>query len=761
MIVALTIFEAARLLLRTMLLVLSFHFLRAAWTGLREADPERPPDPERWPRVLVQLPLKNEFYVAERVIRCAAALDYPADRLAIQVLDDSDDETTERVRAVVDELAAGGAAIELLHRDVPKGYKAGALNAGLARTDADLVAIFDADCVPPRDFLRRTVPFFADASVACVQVRWSFLNRGRSLLTRVQAMVLDGLFAIDQFARAASRLPMQFNGTNGLWRASVVREVGGFRGDILAEDADLSFRAHLAGHRLVHLREYAVPTELPEDMAAFRTQQHRWSVGSAQLLRSLAWPIARSRLPVRSKLMMFLHMGRHAIDPLVVMASITSPFTTLYGLPFLVDYTVPVNGALLGLVGLGCVVFYGAALRYVGAPSWHVLLIPLVIPLAIGLSARLLARLRGGPRAARRHLRPHAQGGRLARRHGPPLRVQEAARRPPGGGDRGRAHLLRVRGVPARSALRGRLLRHARRELRLGGARYAAEPGRRRGRPPRLTARRRAGEKGDRARAPLARRPAHSAALARPRAVRAGAGRLGPGASRGSPALQRRHRGLHRAALGRGARGLRPRLRARAAHAGRLQPRDRAGADRPAGRGGGGLSALPAALPEPGHPELRADAQQLLAALSPRIARLTLRITNLSAGDRIELDGVELPAAVVGSPVPINPGGHELTVLRRGSAIETREIEVREGGTATVELTLPVPTGPSPEEPAVPPAGGGFDVGLFLGITGAVLAAGGVVVRIVLGVLLGGGGGSACAEECNVSPPVMLPLIEF
>ncbi len=160
-------------------------------------------------------------------------------------------------------------------------------------------------------------------------------------------------------------------------------------------------------------------------------------------------------------------------------------------------------------------------------------------------------------------------------------------------------------------------------------------------------------------------------------------------------------------------------------------------------------------------PELRADAQQLLAALSPRIARLTLRITNLSAGDRIELDGVELPAAVVGSPVPINPGGHELTVLRRGSAIETREIEVREGGTATVELTLAEPAGPSPGEPAGPPAGGGIDVGLFLGITGAILAAGGVVVGIVLGVLLGGGGGSACAEECNVSPPVMLPLIEF
>lgn len=160
-------------------------------------------------------------------------------------------------------------------------------------------------------------------------------------------------------------------------------------------------------------------------------------------------------------------------------------------------------------------------------------------------------------------------------------------------------------------------------------------------------------------------------------------------------------------------------------------------------------------------PELRVDAQQLLTALSPRIARLTLRIANLSEGDRIELDGVELPSAVVGSAVPINPGRHEVIVLRGGSAIETRELEVREGGTATLELTVPVPTGPSQQDPSVPPPGGGFDVGLFFGVTGAVLLVGGAVVGVVLAVLLGGGGGSACGDECNAGPPVMLPLIEF
>lgn len=396
MFVLLLTFEAARLVLRAMLLVLSWHFLRAAWRGLREPDPQLPDAPEVWPRVTVQLPLKNEYYVAERVIRTAAAIDYPRERFAIQVLDDSVDETTARVRALVDDLREEGLDISMIHRDEPAGFKAGALNTGLDEVDADLVAIFDADCVPGPDFLRRTVPFFGDEDVACVQVRWSFLNRDRSMLTRVQAMVLDGLMAIDQFARASGGLPLQFNGTNGLWRVDAIRAVGGWRGEILAEDADLSFRAHLEGYRLVHLRQYAVPTELPVEMASFRTQQMRWSLGSAQLLRSIGWRILRSDIPWRSKLMMFLHLGRHAIDPLILLATLTSPFTTLYGLPFLIDYTVPLNSGLFLLVGLGCLFFYGAALRYVRAPSWHLLLIPLVIPLAIGLSlAYTLAFARG------------------------------------------------------------------------------------------------------------------------------------------------------------------------------------------------------------------------------------------------------------------------------------------------------------------------------------------------------------------------------
>lgn len=185
MIVFLVVFEAARLALRAMLLVLSYHFLRAAWSSARDADPILPEDPDPWPSVTVQLPLRNEFYVAERAIRCAVALDYPPACLYVQVLDDSDDETTAKVREIVNGLAAEGVNIELLHRERPTAFKAGALNAGLAVCETELVAIFDADCVPAPDFLKRTVAHFQKPHIGCVQVRWSFLNRSKSILTRL------------------------------------------------------------------------------------------------------------------------------------------------------------------------------------------------------------------------------------------------------------------------------------------------------------------------------------------------------------------------------------------------------------------------------------------------------------------------------------------------------------------------------------------------------------------------------------------------
>jgi cellulose synthase/poly-beta-1,6-N-acetylglucosamine synthase-like glycosyltransferase len=384
--VAIGIFEALRLALRGLLLVLAIHFLRAAALALRKTALRAPSFADEWPCVTVQLPIRNEYYVVERVIRAACALEYPLDKIEIQVLDDSTDETREVARNLVEELRRDGHDIQHIVRDNPTGFKAGALNSGLVLARGELVALFDADCVPPPDFLRKVLPYFGTAAVGCVQVRWSFLNRTHSLLTRLQAIVLDGLFVVDQFARANADLPLQFNGTNGVWRRSAIDRAGGWDPSILAEDADLSFRAYLVGYRVVHVTDYAVPTEIPEDMAAFRAQQRRWALGSAQMLRALGWRILRAPIPLRAKLMMYMHLGRHAIDPLILLACFTSPFTTLYGMPFLIDYGSALNAGLLALVTFASVIFYATALHKGGAHLREAALAPLIIPLAIGLS---------------------------------------------------------------------------------------------------------------------------------------------------------------------------------------------------------------------------------------------------------------------------------------------------------------------------------------------------------------------------------------
>ena len=384
--VAILAFEALRLLLRIMVVVLVLHFVRGARGALRSGPGPSLPAHGDWPSVTVQLPMRNEFYVAERLIRAVVAFDYPRDKLSVQVLDDSDDETADIIRGLVATLRGEGHDVEILHRSEPAGYKAGALNAGLRTARGEFVAMFDADCLPASDFLKATIPHFADPTVACVQVRWEFLNRGRSLLTRIQALVLDGLFAVDQHARAASGLPLQFNGTNGVWRRAAIDAVGGWNPGTLAEDADLSFRAYLEGYRVIHLRDYAVPTEIPEDMPAFRAQQRRWALGTAQILRGLGPRIIRAKIPFRSKVLMFMHLGRHSIDPLILVACVTAPLTSFFGMDYLVNYGPEFNLGMVMLLVFACTLFYGVALRRVGRSAKGVVLVPAAIMLAVGLS---------------------------------------------------------------------------------------------------------------------------------------------------------------------------------------------------------------------------------------------------------------------------------------------------------------------------------------------------------------------------------------
>jgi cellulose synthase/poly-beta-1,6-N-acetylglucosamine synthase-like glycosyltransferase len=273
------------------------------------------------PRVMVQLPIYNERNVIDRLIEAAAAIDWPKDRLEIQVLDDSTDDTTELARIAVERVRARGIDAKLVRRADRSGFKAGALRYGLTQSDAEFVAIFDADFLPQRDFLTRCIlPLLAEPRLALVQARWEHLNARENLLTRAQALALDAHFAVEQSARAWSNLYMPFNGTCGLWRRRAIDDAGGWHADTLTEDLDLSYRVHLKGWRTTILLDVGVPGELPDGLAAWRAQQHRWNKGFAQCSRKLIGPIWRSHFPWWRKLAATCHLGQCFFSPLALIA---------------------------------------------------------------------------------------------------------------------------------------------------------------------------------------------------------------------------------------------------------------------------------------------------------------------------------------------------------------------------------------------------------------------------------------------------------
>lgn len=246
-----------------------------------------PPDPSYsppgvLPRVTVQLPIYNELYVAERLVEAAARLDYPAELLEIQVLDDSTDDTGRLLESAVNRLRARGVDICRIHRTNRQGYKAGALAAGLQVAQGEFLAVFDADFLPPANFLMKTIPYFQDPKVAFIQTRWGHINQGYSLLTRLQSLAIDAHFMIEQSARSRRGYWFNFNGTAGIWRKEAIQAAGGWKADTLTEDLDLSYRAFLSGWHGVYLRDVEVPAELPVSMAAFRRQQQRWAHGSLE-----------------------------------------------------------------------------------------------------------------------------------------------------------------------------------------------------------------------------------------------------------------------------------------------------------------------------------------------------------------------------------------------------------------------------------------------------------------------------------------------
>jgi cellulose synthase/poly-beta-1,6-N-acetylglucosamine synthase-like glycosyltransferase len=274
------------------------------------------------PRVTVQLPIFNEQYVVDRLLDAVCRLDYPKEKLDIQLLDDSTDETIEVARILVDRYVALGHPVTYLHRDNREGYKAGALAEGLKTAKGEFVAIFDADFVPPPDFLLKCIHHFTDPKVGMVQTRWTHINRNYSVLTEVEAILLDGHFVLEHSARSRSGVFFNFNGTAGMWRRCAIDEAGGWQHDTLTEDTDLSYRAQLIGWKFVYLQDVECPAELPVEMTAFKTQQARWAKGLIQVSKKILPRVLASDASRQVKIEAFYHLTANLSYPLMIVLSV-------------------------------------------------------------------------------------------------------------------------------------------------------------------------------------------------------------------------------------------------------------------------------------------------------------------------------------------------------------------------------------------------------------------------------------------------------
>ena len=339
------------------------------------------------PRITVQLPLFNELYVVDRLLKAVTAIDYPHDKLEIQVLDDSTDETIKVAEAVVAKYAAQGFDIHYIHRADRTGFKAGALENGNRFAKGELLAIFDADFVPKPDCLRKLVDFFTDPLVGCAQMRWAHINGDYNLLTRLQTIMLDGHFVVEQTTRNRTGGFFNFNGTAGIWRREAIEMSGGWQHDTLTEDTDLSFRAQLMGWKFVYLLDEEAPAEIPVEINAFKAQQRRWAKGVMQVGLKLYPRIWLAPLPYRVKLEMFFRLTGNISYPLMIVASFLQfPLLLVrYNQPFY--HLMILDLPLLFFSSISVVLFYGSAVWYLDEKRAPRLLhLPLVMGLGIGLA---------------------------------------------------------------------------------------------------------------------------------------------------------------------------------------------------------------------------------------------------------------------------------------------------------------------------------------------------------------------------------------
>lgn len=352
-------------------------------------------DSENYPFVTVQLPIYNEMYVIERLIDAVAEFDYPKDRYEIHILDDSTDETLDIVAAKVAEYKAKGYNIEQVTREVRQGFKAGALRDGMEAAKGEFMAIFDADFLPKKDFLLRTLPFFEDEKVGVVQTRWEHINQDYSLITRLQALQLNVHFTVEQVGRMNGEYMLQFNGTAGVWRRKTIEDAGGWEADTLTEDLDLSIRAQLKGYTIRFLENVGSPAELPAEMNSFKSQQFRWMKGGAETAKKMLPTVWRSNLSWNQKVHATSHLLASSVFVFVFAAGLFS-VPLLFFLSDLIELGFSKNFFAYFLVGLLSIVaiYYVANIQspanneknFGKAVLKFIVLFPLFLALSMGLS---------------------------------------------------------------------------------------------------------------------------------------------------------------------------------------------------------------------------------------------------------------------------------------------------------------------------------------------------------------------------------------
>jgi cellulose synthase/poly-beta-1,6-N-acetylglucosamine synthase-like glycosyltransferase len=343
--------------------------------------------PADWPRVTIQLPIYNECYVVERLMKSVCRLDYPRELLEIQILDDSTDDTVKIAQSIVAEMKREGFDIVYLRRRNRKGFKAGALKEGMQKAKGELLGIFDADFVPNPEFLKESVPYFLDSKVGMLQTRWGHINSDYSILTRAQSIGIDGHFGVEQASRAWSGFFLNFNGTAGVWRKKTIQDAGGWQADTLTEDLDLSYRAQLKGWKLCYAPNVVCPAEVPVTINAFKSQQHRWAKGSIQTAKKNLGDLFRADIPLLVKIQAFLHLTHYMVHPMMLLVVLTS-IPMLYSQWFFDQLAFPIM-----IFTLLCLATFGPSSMYMFSqralyPEWkqRIKFLPFLMCLGTGIA---------------------------------------------------------------------------------------------------------------------------------------------------------------------------------------------------------------------------------------------------------------------------------------------------------------------------------------------------------------------------------------